>query len=156
MGFKPIGSEDNVVSACGGDVKFGAFLMKVGRVPGFYSDCLDGDRADGAGFVQGAVYVFYGEWGAECSEGQVVSFGKVMVNDHSFGAAVKEGGGTDLLIRFLSDKGHWEGDGRGTYISNGSFGYRIGIESKKKRWSGKRSRSNKTGSSTRQCGCRTI
>ena len=46
MGFKPVGTEDDIMSANGSNVEFGMFLMECGRGQGDM-DVLDGGVSDG-------------------------------------------------------------------------------------------------------------
>ena len=124
MGLEPIGAEDDVVSANGCDVEFGAFLVIVGRIGGLYSDGLDRGRSDWSILVGGTVDIFYSKGGTESSECKRVFQGEVMVNDHSFGSAVYKGCCTDFFGGSMTDKGDFERDRRRTYIAYCSFRYR--------------------------------
>ncbi len=46
MGFKPVSTEDDIMSANGSNVEFGMFLMECGRGQGDM-DVLDGGVSDG-------------------------------------------------------------------------------------------------------------
>ena len=103
MGFEPVGAEDDVVCTDGGDVEFGAFLVKIVFVV-LDADGLDGGGAYGACAVHGAVDVFYRQGRAKGAESELVLLCKVEVDDHSFCAAIEEGACTDFSLRFQTDK----------------------------------------------------
>ena len=103
MGFEPIGAEDEVVSTDGGDIEFGAFLVKIVLVV-LDADGLDGGGAYGTGAVHGAVDVFDGQGRVKGAESELVLLCKVMVDDHSFSAAIEEGTCTDFSLRFQTHK----------------------------------------------------
>ena len=52
---------------------------------------------------------------------------KVCIDNHSFGTTIKEGGGTDFLLRSFSDKEYSEHDRRSSYISYSSFRYTLRV-----------------------------
>ena len=87
----------------GGDIEFGAFLVKIVLVV-LDAYGLDGGGAYGTGAVHGAIDVFDGQGRAKGAESELVSLCKVVVDDHSFSAAIEEGACTDFSLRFQTDK----------------------------------------------------
>jgi hypothetical protein len=92
-------------------------------------DGLDSRMANWTSTVCGFVNVSYGQGGMKSAESQGVFNGKVMIDDHSFCTAVKEGFCTDFVSGLLSNQGHSEGYRGGPYITNGSSRYRIRVKS---------------------------
>jgi hypothetical protein len=109
VGFQPVGTKDNIVGADVCDIEFRSFLMVV-TVRCLDTDSLDCGKANGACFIGGTVNIFDGQRLLQGTEGQGVFLGKGSVDDHSFGAAIKEGRGTDFSSRGFSDKGHSQGN----------------------------------------------
>ena len=88
---------------------------------------MDGGKANGFCFIWGSVNIFDRKWVFQGSKSEVVFLSKGGVDNHSFGTTVKEGGGTDFLLRLSSDKEYSERDRRSSYISYSSFRYRLRV-----------------------------
>ena len=99
-----------------GDVEFRAFLVVL-LVWSLDADRLDGGKVNGSCFIQGAVNIFDGKWVFQLSKCEFVFLGKGGVDNHSFGTTIKEGRGTDFLLRLSSDEEYSERDRRSSYIS---------------------------------------
>ena len=109
-----------------GDIEFGAFLVEL-FVWSFDADGLNGGKANGSCFIRGTVNVFDGKWVFQGLEREVVFLSKGGVDNHSFGTTIKEGRGTDFLLRLSSDEEYSERDRRSSYISYSSFRYRLRV-----------------------------
>ena len=108
------------------DVEFRAFLVEL-LVWSFNADGLDGGKANGSCFIWGAINIFDGKRMFQGSKSEFVFLGKGGVDNHSFGTTVKEGGGTDFLLRLSSDEEYSKHDRRSSYISYSSFRYRLRV-----------------------------
>jgi hypothetical protein len=109
-----------------GDIEFRAFLVEL-LVWSFNADGLDGGKANGSCFIRGTVNIFDGEWVFQGSKREFVFLGKGGVDNHSFSTTIKEGGGTDFLLRLSSDEEYSECDRRSSYILYSSFRYRLRV-----------------------------
>ena len=108
------------------DIEFRVFLVEL-LVWSFDANGLDGGKANGSYFIQGAVDIFDGKRVFQGSKSEVVFLGKGGVDNHSFGTTIKEGGGTDFLLRLFSNEEYSECDRRSSYISYSSFRYRLRV-----------------------------
>ena len=108
------------------DIEFRAFLVEL-LVWSFDTDGLDGGKANGSGFIWGTVNIFDGKRMFQGAEREVVFLSKGGVDNHSFGTTIKEGRGTDFLLRFSSNEEYSERDRRSSYISYSSFRYRLRV-----------------------------
>ena len=109
-----------------GDIEFGAFLVEL-LVWTFDTDHLDGSKADGSCLIRGTINIFDGKRVFQLSKREFVFLGKGGVDNHSFGTTIKEGRGTDFLLRLSSDEEYSEHDRRSSYISYSSFRYRLRV-----------------------------
>ena len=91
------------MGAYGGDVEFGAFLVKIVLVV-LDVDGLDGDGAYGSSAVHGTINVFDGQGRAKGAKSEFVLLCKVMVDNHSFSAAIEKGACTDFSLCFQTHK----------------------------------------------------
>ena len=69
--------------------------------------------------------------GSECfrvSKGKFVFLDKGDVNNHSFSTTIKEGRGTDFLLRSFSNEKYSKHDKRSSNISYSFFRYRLGVQ----------------------------
>ena len=109
-----------------GDVEFRALLVEL-LVWSSDADGLDGGKANGSCFIRGTVNIFDGKRVFQSSECEVVFLSKGGVDNYSFGTTIKEGRGTDFLLRLSSDEEYSERDRRSSYISYSFFRYRLRV-----------------------------